>query len=70
MATLSVAVGWQLYAHHPLSRLLSGWPVWSNSCLIFILTLPAGELCDRLGPKGSSLPAWLLDALCARSSSG
>ncbi len=57
-------MGWQLYAitHSPLALGLAGLVQFVP---IFILTLPAGELCDQLGPKRVVAASMLLDALCA-----
>lgn len=65
MATLvqSVAVGWQLYAitHQPLALGLAGL---AQFVPIFILTLPAGELCDRVGPKRVLAVSMVLEGVC------
>ena len=65
LATLvqSVAVGWQLYAitHQPMALGLAGL---AQFIPIFILTLPAGELCDRVGPKRVLAASMALDGVC------
>lgn len=61
---MSVAVGWQLYAltHSALVLGLTGLVQFIP---ILILTLPAGELCDQVGPKRMVVASMLLDGLCA-----
>jgi len=65
LATLvqSVAVGWQLYAitHQPLALGLAGL---AQFIPVFVLTLPAGELCDRVGPKRVLAASMVLEGIC------
>jgi MFS family permease len=59
----SVAVGWQLYSitHQPLALGLAGL---AQFIPIFLLTLPAGELCDRIGPKRVLAASLVLEGVC------
>ena len=58
-----MAVGWQLYAitHSALTLGLAGL---AQFIPIFVLTLPAGELCDRLGPKRVLAVSMALEGVC------
>ena len=60
---LSVAVGWRVYelAGSPLALGLIGLAQFVPRCL---LSLPSGELCDRLEPRRILAAGLLLEALC------
>jgi MFS family permease len=60
----SVAIGWQVYdlTRTPLSLGLVGL---AEFVPMFLLTLPAGEMADRLDPRGVLVASLLLEALCS-----
>jgi MFS family permease len=61
---LSVAVGWTIYdvSHSPLALGIAGL---AQFVPLFLLTLPAGELCDRISPRRVWIAGLGLQALCA-----
>jgi MFS family permease len=63
MLVQSVAIGWQVYdlTRTPLSLGLVGL---AEFVPMFLLTLPAGEMADRLDPRGVLAASLLLEALC------
>ncbi len=60
----SVAIGWTVYqrSHAPLALGLVGL---AQFLPMMLLMLPAGELCDRLQPRGVLAAGLALQALCA-----
>jgi len=60
----SVAIGWTVYlrSHSPLALGLVGLAQFAPMAL---LTLPAGEICDRLGSRRILAAGLALQALCA-----
>jgi len=63
MLVQSVAIGWQVYdlTRTPLSLGLVGL---AEFVPMFLLTLPAGEMADRLNPRHVLVASLLLEALC------
>jgi MFS family permease len=61
---LSVAVGWTVYdvSHAPLALGIVGLVQFVP---MFLLTLPAGELCDRISPRPVLATGFALQGLCA-----
>jgi MFS family permease len=61
---LSVAVGWTVYdvTHAPLALGIAGLVQFVP---MFLLTLPAGELCDRISPRQVLIAGLGLQGLCA-----
>jgi MFS family permease len=64
MLVQSVAVGWQLYAitHSPLALGLAGA---AQFVPILLLTLPAGDICDRFGSRKILALSLGLTSLCS-----
>jgi MFS family permease len=60
----SVAVGWTVYdvSHAPLALGIAGL---AQFVPMFLLTLPAGELCDRISPRQVLIAGLALQGLCA-----
>jgi len=60
----SVAIGWTVYrlSHAPLALGIVGFVQFVP---MFLLTLPAGELCDRLSPRRILVAGLVLEGLCA-----
>ena len=63
MQVQSVAIGWQIYEMErtPLALGLVGL---CQFLPMFLLTLPAGELTDRLNPRGVFAAALVLQGIC------
>lgn len=61
---LSVAVGWTVYevSHAPLALGIVGLVQFVP---MFLLTLPAGEVCDRISPRPVFAAGLALEGLCA-----
>jgi MFS family permease len=61
---LSVAVGWTVYdvSHTPLALGIVGFVQFVP---MLLLTLPAGELCDRISPRPVLAAGLALQGLCA-----
>lgn len=61
---LSVAVGWTVYevSHAPLALGIAGL---AQFLPMFLLTLPAGELCDRISSRKVLIAGLALQGLCA-----
>ncbi|MBA5802045.1 MFS transporter [Rhizobium changzhiense] len=61
---LSVAVGWTVYdvLHTPLALGIAGL---AQFVPMFLLTLPAGELCDRISPRQVLIAGLALQGLCS-----
>jgi MFS family permease len=61
---LSVAVGWTVYdvSHAPLALGIVGL---AQFVPMFLFTLPAGELCDRISPRKVLIAGLALQGLCA-----
>jgi MFS family permease len=61
---MAVAIGWALYriSHSPLALGIAGLVQFVP---MLLLTLPAGELCDRLSPRRILVAGLLLQSLCA-----